>query len=54
MIEKKCNDANLKQYLLFWYDCNRFSSYNDIKEINKGAKKKFMQFHKEIKYLLTL
>ena len=53
MIETKFDEANLKQFLLLWYDYNALASYNKVEEKNKGIKNKFMRIHKAIKYLLT-
>ena len=43
MIETRFDEADLKQFLLLWYDYNVF---------NKGVKKKIIHIHKAIKYLL--
>ena len=51
MIETKFDGANLKQFLLSWYDYNALILY--VQEKNKGVKNKFMRIHKAIKYLLT-
>ena len=53
MIDTKFDEANLKQFLLLWYDYHALTSYNKVQEKTRGVKNKFMRIHKVIKYLLT-
>ena len=46
MIETKFDEANLKKFLLLWYDYHALILYNKVQD---KIKDKFMHIHKAIK-----